>query len=352
MSPAPQTTSAPPADGASLTKIQKLAVLLLTLGPETAAQILKRFDEYELEAACAEMVRFNIVSQELQAGVLAEFAHLAVSAGTAVSGGKEAVRHTLDKAVGRLRASDVLRRLASPCAPVHAMEQITELGPGEIFNLLHSEQPQTIALVLSHLNTEKSSNVLMLLPPDVRDRVVERLAMMAPTPFEVVACLAQLLVARLGRKPSHLANKTGGVKNAADLLNALDKDLSNTLLTNLEQRNPDLGQAIRKKMYIFEECLARLDQPDLQKVLRGVEMHDLVLSLKTASEELKTALLSCLSKRAAGTVKEELSFLHSVKPREVEAARSRIIEVVRRLESEGEIELNAGEEAKADEVMA
>lgn len=338
----------------SLTRVQKFAVLLLMLGTDSAAQILKNCDEKELEAVSAEMARFNIVSQEIQAEVLRDFAQVAVDAGTAVSGGADIVRATLEKAVGQFRASTIVSRftgdgLTSEVAT--ALRPIIEAESRELFNLIRSEQPQTIALLASHLPAEKASEMLNFCPPELRDQVVERLATLSPTPIEVIEKMLAVLSRKLAAKPTRALSRTGGLKSAAALLNALKRDMSKTVLTSIEERNPDLGKAIRQKMFTFDD-VGRLEPAALQKILREVDTRDLAVTLQKAGESVKGALLSCISKRAAETVREEISFLGAVKLREVEAAQGRIIEVVRRLESEGEIELNAGEEAKADEVMA
>jgi flagellar motor switch protein FliG len=342
------------AEADSLTRVQKFAVLLLMLGPESAAQILKNCDERELDAVSAEMARFKNVSQQLQAEVLREFAQVAVDAGTAVSGGAEVVRATLEQAVGQARASAIVSRFAANNLTSEigvALRPILEAEPRELFNLIRSEQPQTIALLASHLPAEKASELLGFCPPELRNKIIERLATLAPTPIEVVEKIIAVLSRKLTASPTRALSRTGGLKSAAALLNALKRDTSKTVLTSIEERNPDLGKAIRQKMFTFDD-VARLERAALQKILREVDTRDLALSLQKAAEPVKTALLSCISKRAAETVREEISFLGSVKLREVEAAQGRIIEVVRRLESEGEIELNAGEEAKADEIMA
>lgn len=342
------------AEGHDLTRVQKLAVLLLMLGPDSAAQILKNCDEKELEAVSAEMARFNVVSQEMQAEVLRDFAQVAVDAGTAVSGGVVVVRAALEKAVGQSRAATILSRFAGdiPASEVAtALHPIIEAEPRELFNLIRAEQPQTIALLASHLPAEKASAMLSFGPPELRDQVIERLATLSPTPVEVMERVLAVLNRKLAANSTRPLSRTGGLKSAAALLNALKRDMSKTVLTSIEERNPDLGKAIRQKMFTFED-VGRLEPAALQKILREVDTRDLALALQKAGEPVKAALLNCISKRAAETVREEMSFLGAVKLREVEAAQGRIIEVVRRLEGEGEIELNAGEEAKPDEIMA
>ncbi|MBP9902187.1 MAG: flagellar motor switch protein FliG [Verrucomicrobiota bacterium] len=351
---APDTSQSAASETSSLTRLQKFAVLLLMLGPETAAQILQHCDEKEIEAVAVEMVRLNIVSQEVQAEVLVEFAQVAVHAGTAVSGGAEVVRATLEKAVGQFRASAIVRRFVPDGLNSDvgtALRPLLEAEPRELFNALRTEQPQTIALLASHLPPDKASEMLKFCPAELRDQVVERLATLSPTPIEVVEQVVAVLTRKLVAKPTRALSRSGGLKSAAAVLNALKRDVSKTVLTSIEERNPDLGKAIRQKMFTFDD-VGRLEPAALQKILREVDTRDLATSLHKAGEPVKTALLSCISKRAAETVREEMSFLGSVKLRDIEAAQGRIVEVVRRLEGEGEIELNPGEESVPDEALA
>jgi flagellar motor switch protein FliG len=206
----------------AMTKLQKLAALFIILGPESAAHLLRNLDEDELEAVSTEMAGLAFVSQELQQEILEEFTDVAVSASTAILGGPGFARNALERSVGAMRASDIIRRVAPAAAPPAAMRQILEMEAGELFNLLKSEQPQTIALVLSHLTAEKSSRVLALLSPEARQKVVERLAMMGPTPLEVVERIAGVLGKKTAQKPVRALSQTGGVKTAAQMLNSLD----------------------------------------------------------------------------------------------------------------------------------
>jgi flagellar motor switch protein FliG len=335
----------------SMSKMQKLAALLVILGPESAANILKHFDEIELEAVSAEMAKVNMISGELQADILREFTDVALQASTSLRGGLQFTQASLEKAVGVFKATSILGRVAPRHAPVAAMSQIVDLEPRQIFNLIKGEQPQTIALVCSFLPADRASEFMNLLRPEVRDQVIEKLATLAPTAVEVVERVVGVITRKLGTTSQTRAiSQTGGIKAAAELMNAMDKNLSKTLLLSLEERNPELGQAIRQKMFTFED-LRTVDSNAIQKVLREVDMRDLAVSLKTASDELKVALLGAISKRAAETVSEEMSFLGAVKLKDIEGAQMRIIEVVRRLEAEGEIEVGDGKEQN-DAVLA
>jgi flagellar motor switch protein FliG len=334
-----------------LTKIQKLAILLIVLGPESAAQVLRNLDEHELEAVSAEMSRQTFVSQEMQKEILREFSGVALQASTSVRGGLDYVQNTLEKAVGTFKASHVLNRFSPSRTPVGSMQKLMDLDARQIFNLIKQEQPQTIALIASYLPAEKASQVLEMMRTEQRDLVIERLATLSPTPIEVVERVVEVLVSKLSAKPTRALNQTGGVKSAADLLNALDKNSSKSILSAIEERNPELGASIRKKMFTFED-LAQIELAGLQKVMREVDIRDLAVALKTASEQLKKTLLAAISRRAAETVLEEMSFLGSLKLKEIESAQMRIIDVVRRLETEGEVELSGGKEKQESVMLA
>jgi flagellar motor switch protein FliG len=241
----------------------------------------------------------------------------------------------LEKALGLYKAATVISRVMPTRTPVSSMTQIVELDPRQIFNLLKLEQPQTISLVLSYLPPEKASQLLIMLRSDLRDLVIERLATLQETPIEIVEKVVEQLNRKLGNQHSRALNKTGGLKSAANLLNSLDKNLTKSLLMNIEERNPELGQQIRQKMFTFED-VASLETPVLQRVLREVDLRDLAVALKTASDTLKGALLSAVSRRAAETVQEEMSFMGPLKLRDIEAAQMRIIELVRKSEADNE----------------
>jgi len=327
-------------ENVALNKTQKLAALLIMLGPESGGAILRQLQPREVEAISREMARFTLITREQQVEILEEFSDVAVAASTSVSAGVEATRNTLEKAVGSFKASDILGRIVSTRAPVGgAMQAIADMDPRHIFNLVRDEQVQAITFIISHLSPEKAAQVLSLLRIEQRDQVIERLATLAPTPVEVAEKVVDVLNAKLGVKQTRAMTQTGGVTTAADILNAMDKTVSRTMLTSIEERNPDLSMAIRKKMFTFEDLLL-LAPASIQRIMREIEMRDLTLALKKVSEPLKKLLLSNISRRAAESVQEELAFLGHVKLRDVEAAQFRVIDSVRKLEAEGEIDLD------------
>src|ERR1700761_1327329 len=170
-----ETSEAVGLEPTPLTKTQKLAALLVMLGPDSASVILKQFQPKEVESISREMARFNLITRDQQKDILGEFSDVAIAASTSVSAGVDAARNTLEKAFGSFKASDVLSRVTSTRAPVGAMQAIADMDPRHIFNLLRDEHVQAITFVISHLSAEKAAQVLNLLRPEQRDLVIERL---------------------------------------------------------------------------------------------------------------------------------------------------------------------------------
>ena len=326
------------AETSGLTKVQMLAALLVMLGSDSAAVILRQFQPREIEAISREMARFTLITREQQHRILEEFSSVALAASTSISAGADLTRHTLEKALGSFKASDVMGRVTTTRAPLGSMQVIAEMDPRQIFNLVRDEQVQAVTFVVSHLSPEKAAQVLNLLTPEKRELAIERLASLAATPVEVMEKVMEVLNTKLGAKQTRAMTQTGGVTTVADVLNAMDKTVSRDLLTNLENRNPELTNSIRKKMFTFEDLLL-LGGASIQRIMREIDMRDLTVALKKASTPLKNLLLSNISRRAAESVQEEIAFLGAVKARDVEAAQFRIIDAVRKLEAEGEIEL-------------
>jgi len=337
-------TSTP--DISKMTNVQKLAALLIILGPESAAQILKSLSPADLDVVSTEMAKLPVITQELRVEILREMATVAQAASTNLRGGAEYAQTALEKAVGAYKATDIMNRISPNRGSSALVHRLQEMEPRHLFNLIRDEHLQTITLVTSYLRPEKASEMLALLRAEMRDQVVERLATLEPSPVEVIETVIEVMERRLRGKASRGLNQTGGLKSAADVLNALNKNLSKSIITSLEERNAELGQAIRQKMFTFAD-LMRLDNTALQKVMREVDMRDLALALKKSDDVIKAKLLGTISKRAAETVNDEISFMGAVKLKEIDAAQLRIIEVVRKLEGEGEIDLEVPREAAA-----
>jgi flagellar motor switch protein FliG len=323
-----------------MTPTQKLAALMILLGEETAAEMIKSFDDNERELVCAEMANLPMMDQEQQGKVLQEFTEMAISASSGVTGSVDYTRRVLEKSVGLFKAAEIIGRVGTARTSVSTMQQIIDLDPVAICNLIKEEEPQTIALIISYLSAAKGSEVLILLPESVRELVVEKLATLESTPIEVVETLGEVLSSKVGERVSRALNQTGGEKSAAAVLNAMGKEHRADILNNIDERNPDLVRSIRMKMFTFDD-LGTLDAKTLQTIMREVDASKLAMALSAATESLQKAMLGALSKRAAETVADEIENMGKVSLREIQANQNSIIDIVRQLESDGEISLES-----------
>jgi flagellar motor switch protein FliG len=324
-----------------MSQLQKLAALMILLGEDSASIMLKSFDDNERELISAEMANLPLMTLEEQTSVLKEFTEMALQANAALGGSVEYTRAVLEKSVGLFKAAEIIGRVSTRRTSVATMQQIIDMEPLAIVNLIKEEQPQTIALVISYLTAQKGADVLLNLPEHLSEQVVERLATLSSTPIEVVETVGEVLSKKIGAKMSRALNQTGGVKSAAAVLNVMEKQRRLDILNKLDERTPELVRSIKMKMFTFDD-LATLESKSIQKILREVDSSTLAIALSAANENLQVALLGSISKRAADTVKDEIANLGRVVLREIEQAQDSIIDVVRKLEAEGEISLEAG----------
>ena len=331
-------------DFSKLTRQQKLALFLIVLGPESAAEVLRHFDDAEIELLCREMAQYGMVSDNTRIRVLEEFTPLVGESITATLGGLDYARRTLEIARGDYKAGTIIGRLGPAGSAVEVIKDISEMEGRQIYNLIKNEQPQTISFVLSYLEGAKAGEIFALLSPDLREEVVERLGTIDSTSLDLVGKIVRNLGKHFDNKVRPTYHRSGGVRVVADLLNGLDKEMSKSLLARLEERNAQLGAAIRKKMFSFED-LSRLVAADLQRVLREVDSANLAVSMKSASEPLKEKIYASISKRAAESLRDEIGMLGPVRLKDVEVAQDAIIQVVRRLEEEGSISLDSGNDS-------
>jgi flagellar motor switch protein FliG len=330
-------------DFSKLSKQQKLAIFLVVIGPEAAAEVLKNFDDGEIELLCREMAQYPMISDSMRQKALEEFSPIIGESIASTMGGLEYARRTLEIARGDYKAGVIMGRLGPAGTAVEVIKDISEMEGRQIYNLIKNEQPQTISFILSYLEGAKAAQIFALLSPDLREEVVERLGTIDSTSLDLVSKIVRNLGKHFDNKVRPTYHRSGGVRAVADLLNGIDKEMSKNLLARLEERNAQLGAAIRKKMFSFED-LGRLADADLQRVLREVDSANLAVSMKSASEPLKEKILASISKRAAESLRDEIGMLGPVRLKDVEVAQDAIIQVVRRLEEEGSISLDGNSE--------
>jgi len=314
---------------------------LIVIGPEAAAHLLKEFEDDEIELICREMTGIMAIEEDDQKQAIEEFSGVVLSSYSSLLGGSRYTRKALEIAKGDFKATSILERIAPSSNSAEVIKEIEQMEPQQIFNMIKTEQSQTIAFVLSYLENDKAGLILGMFSQELREEVIERLGMLEPTSLEIINKVAGSLSKNLDIGGKVTMNRSGGVSMVADLLNTLEKDDSKSILANIEERNSALGSEIRKKMFSFGD-LIRLELPDLQRIMREVDSGDLTLALKLASETLRDFVMQAVSKRAAETLLEELEMMGPVKLTIVEAAQERVIQVVRRLEEQEEISLDGG----------
>lgn len=322
----------------SLPRIKRLAIFLVVLHPEQAATILKQFDDVTVEAISREITALGVIPQEMQKQALEEFSSLVKKATKSVLGGSQHTQKLLTLAKGEFKASSIMGRVGPVGTTTDVVNEIADMDARQIYNLIKTEQPQTIAFILSYLSQEKSAAIVSMMNPDIRDEVIERIGTIDATSLSMVGKVIQRLSKHYDVKIRPALHTSGGIRILADLLNKLDKEVAKNVLAKIEERNPPLGMAVKRKMFNFSD-LIRFELKDLQRIMREVDTSNLVIAMKPASEALREKIFGSISKRAAESLKEELQFLGPVRLKDVEVAQDAIMQVVRRLEEEGEISL-------------
>lgn len=323
-----------------LSRPQKMAAFLILLGPDSAGEILKHFDNLQLEAVAREMAQMSYVDPSMKDAILDEFSGVVSEGLQGAIGGVSIAHRALERAKGDYTADKVMSKVA-PVSPSDLDEGMSEMDSRQIYNLLRYEQMQTVAFILSFMESTKAAEVVQLLAPEQREEVIERLGLMEPTSRDWIKKVSVNLQRHFDRRSQQGVQKAGGVTACAEILNSLDKDTKKDLLVAMDKRNASLGNAIRKKVFGFDD-LVRLIPSDLQKVLKEVDTQDLAKALKGSKPETANAIFKTMSKRQAAGVKEELDMLPPQRPKDIEFAQDKVIVVVRKLEEAEEITIDFG----------
>ena len=320
-----------------MTGPKKAAILLLALGEDAAADVMKNLEEAEIQQVGYYMTRFTDVSPEELDIVLEEFYRNSVMAdeGVNISSSPDFVKNALTKALGADRAKELSDNLGAGEEEA-GLEALRYAEPIMIANYIRTEHPQTIALILSYLkNAEQSSAVLRDLPESLQADILYRMAVIESIPPGVISEMNEVLTEEM-KTAGSMATSVGGVEPVAEILNSVDKATETRILASIEESNPDLAEQIRELMFTFED-MALIDAKQMQLVMKDVDQADMVLALKTASDAVKELIFSSMSSRAAEMVREDLENLGPAKLSDVEAAQQKIIKVVKKLEEAGTI---------------
>ncbi len=324
-----------------LTGRQKVAILCTALGAEHAAKITAGLQQEEAEIVALEMAQLGSVPPSTVEIVLGEWLELTLGVDSLSSGGMEFAAEVLDKAFGPAKAQHILERIEGHMADNDRFGHLRHVDAQQLGTVLRGEHPQTIALVLAHLDPGHVASILKEMESSLSGDVMFRIARMDKVSPEMISLVERSIGAEANLSFSQGMSSVGGPAAVAAVLNLLSATLEKEVLDLVAERDAALSDQIKNLMFVFEDLMA-LDDKSLQRLLREIDVKQLALALKAASQELKGKIMGTMSQRAVAGLKEEMEFLGPVKMRDVEAAQSDIVSKVRVLEETGEIVLSAG----------
>jgi flagellar motor switch protein FliG len=324
--------------------VERAAILLLTLGEDEAAQVLKHLEPREVDAVSAMMARLGNVPTERIATVLEAFRERVEGSGPIPPDGAEYVKKVLGTLFGKQRAELMVERMLVGSGGSSGIEALRWMDPRTIMQIIGDEHPQVIASVLSQIDGRLSAQILPMLPEKMRTDVLLRIAALEELPQNALSELDQIIGKRASSGAQTTARKVGGTRAVADIINAMDRDSSDTVMQQLEAENSELHQKIREMLFTFDD-LASIDDRGMQAVLREVSSENLAVALRGAEPAVSDKIFRNMSKRAAEILKEDMEARGPVKLTEVEAAQREIIAIAQKLAEEGTIILgNASNE--------
>lgn len=326
-----------------LTGVQKAAILFITLGPETAASIVKRLPDSEIQKITYEIANITSIKSEQKQNILQEFVVMNKAKDYLIEGGIEYARNLLSKALGSQRASEILEKVTEATQHFRPFAIARKADAFQLSNLISNEHPQTIALILCYLQADKAAQILSSLSEDVQAEVAYRIANMSATSPDVVKEIEKVLDGKLSSVVKSDLKVIGGIETIVNILNQVDRTTEKNITEGLEKEDPELAEKVKESMFVFEDIIT-LDDVSIQRVLREVDNKELSLALKGCSEDVSNAIYRNQSKRAAQTLKEDIEFLGPVRLMDVEKAQQRIVGVIRRLDEAGEIVISRGGE--------
>ncbi len=320
---------------AALSGPQKCAILCVALGPKGASRIFQQMSPDEVERISQEIASLPAVGQDLVQQVLDEFKTQSKDAQASTRGGADVARQILEEALGKTAARPYVERI-QPTRGDEGLARLRRAEPQLLTAMLEREHPQTVAVLLAHMDALHAAQIVQALPAGLAADVLYRMARTERVPAGAMKRIEEALLANLDVALPTDRTKTGGPGAVARVLNMTDGTLEEELLRTIGDRDEELGKRIVALLFVFEDLL-RIDNKGMQRVLREVETRDLALAMKATSEELKAHIKKAMSERAAAALEEEIELLGPVRVKEVDAAQARVLEVVRRLEDADEI---------------
>ena len=324
---------------AAATGLRKAAILMVLLGEDAACEIYRHLPQAEVEQITQEIAALDQVNPETALVVLEEFHRLVLTGDYISQGGTEYANKLLVKAFGKEGASELLRQVSQAAeASGTKLDTLRKADPQQLAKFIEGEHPQTIALILAHLESKQASMVLMKLPPELRAEPIKRLAQLRQFSPEMAQRVAVVLHGRLEALGEQSRRAYAGLRGVAELMNRLDVAVGKTILEAIEGEDPKLALSIRNLMFTFEDLIT-VPEAGIRELLGLMDKKMLATALRGASEEVKNYIFKSMSSRAVEMLKEDMEVLGPVKSREIQKAQLEAVAVARKLEAEGKLTL-------------
>ncbi len=321
----------------------KAALVVVSLGADRASQIYKYLNEQDIEELTYEVAKLGKTTNSQVESTLDEFYKLCLTHKMMTDGGLDYARNVLEKAFGESTARNLLEKV-SKTLQSKPFNFFTKGDPKALLSLLQNERPQVIALIMAYMDPQQSAQVLEQLPEEKRIQAVECMARMDRVSPEAIAIVEEEMKRKFATIITSEDNMSlGGVDYVADMMNNIDRSSERKIFEELDKRNPELSQSIREKMFVFENILD-MDDRSVQRFIRECDTKDVVYALKSASEEMKAVFFKNMSKRMSDSVRGDLEITTNVRLKDVEEAQQRIVNIIRKLEEQGEVIIKKGGE--------
>lgn len=317
---------------------QKAALLMVALNIETAASVFKYLDPVEVEQISAEITRIKNIPSNVVDNVMEEFYNMVTAREYVIAGGLEYAQAVLEKSFGMAKAVEIIEKVRN-LTTLRGFDVLKKADSAQLVNFLNKEHPQTIALILSHLNPEQTANALKELPDSLRGDVAYRIATLGKISPQTLKQIEKVVDDLAGFTMSQSMSKIGGTKSLAKILNRTSVSISKEIMQEIQEKDEEVAHEIKRLMFLFDDII-NIQDKDIQRILREVDRRDLALALKIVDEKLRQKIFANMSERAADLLKEELQYMGPVRLKEVEQAQARIVDIIKNLEENEEISLN------------
>lgn len=327
----------------SMDGIKKSAILLISLGSEISSKVMKLLPESVIRKVSYEIANIESVSSEMRDEILNEFLETSIAQKYVLDGGFDYAKNLLNQSLGPQRAKEVIDVLSQIQLRERPFNIARKADTQQLINLLLSEHPQTIALIMCYVQPDKAATILSNFPPQMQVEIAERIGMIASTAPSTIERIERVIENKFSNFVESNTEAAGGVHTLVEILNSVGRSTEKNILLDLEKRQPELSNEVKASLFTFDDIIT-LDKLDVQKVLRFVDNNVLVLALKGTSDEIKEFIFSNLSSRAVENIQEEMQFMGPTRLSAVEEAQQKVVSVIRRLDEEGEIYITRGEQ--------